>query len=232
MKKKIWKRIALVLALALILFLGYFANSLVGNPVSRWLAQRGAEEYLLEHYPECYVESLGFNLKFSSYYAHIRSKDSIDTLFTLQIDYFGRVYFDTYDSVEKGYVTEQRLDAEYRALTDRIFNDPSLGLDFTINYGKLAISEGHLIGDPQYYDIPEFSMALEELERDKEYDIRELGARCGKLVIYVGSPEVTFEKAAEIMLQIKERFDRDGVPFRAMDFVLHPPAFLLHRHAP
>ncbi|MBR2049006.1 MAG: hypothetical protein IKC09_07820 [Oscillospiraceae bacterium] len=223
MKKRFWKILALVLALALTFGLAAFANSLVGNPVSKWLAQRGAEEYLLEHYPDCYVDSLGFNFKFTSYYAHIRSKDSIDTQFTLQIDYFGRVYYDTYESVEKGYVTERRLDDAYRAMTERILDDPSMELDFSISFGELCISEGFLIGDPQHYDIPEFSMALEELERDKEYDIRELGARCGKLVVYVGSPEVTFEKAAEIMLLLRERFDRDGVPFKAMDFVLHPP---------
>lgn len=225
MKKKFWKILALVLALALTFCLAAFANSLVGNPLSKYLAKRGAEKYLAEQYPgtDFYVEQLGFNFKFSDYYAHIRSKESIDSQFTLHIDYFGKVYHDTYDSVTSGYVTKQRLDTEYRKLTDRVFNDPALPFELSISYGELMIYEGFLIGDPDHYDIPDYAMPLEELKVDGEYDIREVGSRCGHLVVYAGCEEVTFEKAAEIMLLLKARFDLENIPFRGIDFVLHPP---------
>ena len=62
MKKKIWKMIALLVAIALIVVIFSFANSLVGNPVSKFLAKRGAEKYLEENYPQTdyYLEDLGF----------------------------------------------------------------------------------------------------------------------------------------------------------------------------
>ena len=46
MKKKILKILALVLALALIAGICVFANSLVGNPVSKMLVTKTAEKYL------------------------------------------------------------------------------------------------------------------------------------------------------------------------------------------
>ena len=51
MTKRILKIGALVLALCLLAGIGWFANGLLGNPVSRWLARHSAEAYLAEVYP-------------------------------------------------------------------------------------------------------------------------------------------------------------------------------------
>lgn len=222
MKKKIWKMIALLVAIALIVVIFSFANSLVGNPVSKFLAKRGAEKYLEENYPQTdyYLEDLGFNFKFVCYYAHVASKSSVDTRFSLQIDMLGRVYHDTYESVTSGYVTARRLDDEYRALTDRIFDDPSFPYALDIGYGSLELHAGDYIGK---YDIPSYALATEDLILDHIYDIRELGAQAGHLIVYVDANEVTVENAAEIMLGIRDLFDEAGVPFRAMDFTLQLP---------
>ena len=45
MKKKVLKVLALILAIVLIIGIGLFANALVGNPVSKFLATKGAEEH-------------------------------------------------------------------------------------------------------------------------------------------------------------------------------------------
>ena len=58
---------------------------------------------------------------------------------------------------------------------------------------------------------------------DKKYDIRELGARAGHLIVYVEDDIVTVERAAEVLLELKEVFDRRYVPFYAIDFVLEYP---------
>ena len=63
MAKRILKIGALVLALCLLAGIGWFANGLLGNPVSRWLARHSAEAYLAEVYPGretvTVVEALG-----------------------------------------------------------------------------------------------------------------------------------------------------------------------------
>ena len=81
MKKKVLKIIALIVAIALIICIGLTANSLNGNPISKMLARRGANNYLEEHFPDTdyYIEDLGFSFKFTGYYAHVRSESSIDT---------------------------------------------------------------------------------------------------------------------------------------------------------
>lgn len=225
MKKKIWKIVALVTALTLILVIASFANSLVGNPVSKFLARRGAEKYLEENYAQTdyYLEDLGFNFKFVCYYAHIASESSGDTRFSLRIDMLGRVYHDTYEDVTSGFITASRLDQEYRTLTDRVFDDPSFPFARDIGYGTLEIHGREYIGTESSYDIPHYSLVREDLILDHLYDIRELGARAGHLIVYVDSDTVTVEKAAEIMLEIRKLFDEAGVPFRAMDFTLQLP---------
>lgn len=127
MKKKVLKIIALVIALTLIIGLAWTANSLVGNPISKMLAQKAANDYLEEHFPstDYYIETLGFSFKFTGYYAHVRSESSIDTQFSLNINMIGKVFFDTYDSVTRGFVTGERVNQEYRELTDQIFDSPA-----------------------------------------------------------------------------------------------------------
>ena len=69
MKKKALKIIALIIAVALIIGICWAANGLNGNPISNWLAKRGANNYLKEHFPntDYYIEDLGFSFKFTGY---------------------------------------------------------------------------------------------------------------------------------------------------------------------
>lgn len=46
MTKKFWKRLAVVVAILMIVALARFANAFMGNPVSKMLAQNTAEEIL------------------------------------------------------------------------------------------------------------------------------------------------------------------------------------------
>lgn len=64
---------------------------------------------------------------------------------------------------------------------------------------------------------------MKDLELDKEYDIYGLGRTAGTIDFYVNSEKITAEKAAEYLLLIKEYFDKEGVPFYAIDFQLSEP---------
>lgn len=226
MKKKWMKIAALIVALLIIAGLCVFANALVGNPISKWLATRTAEKHLEEVYGDTdfVIEKIGFNFKDTDYYAHVMSPSSEDSSFSLRIGMWGQLLLDTYESrVLSGNNTQNRLYMEYRALADSVLEAPDYPFTSFIAYGDLHVgfrpADVELPAD--YY--PEHYYIIEELVLDKKYDIRELGAKAGYLIVYVEDDIVTVERAAEVLLELKEVFDRRNVPFYAIDFVLEYP---------
>ena len=213
---------ALITAFLLIIGLSWFANAVLGNPVSKMLAENTAKKHLAETYADTdyYIERIAFNFKTGGYYAHIKSPSSIDTEFTLYISMLGELTLDTYEDVLNGFNTANRLQQEYRDLADTIFEHPSFPYSGRIGYGTLEIYLEELIASDEYYDIPSYSINQNTLELDKIYDIRELGRQAGHLIIYVEADTVSIEKASEMMLDIKTYFDAANIPFAAMDFTL------------
>lgn len=226
MKKKWLKIGAFCVALVLILGLCWFANALVGNPLSKWLATRTAEKHLEEVYGDTdfEIERIVFNFKDTDYYAHIISPSSEDSSFSLRINMWGQLRLDTYESrVLYGGNTQDRLYMEYRALVDEVLEAPDYPFTSFIAYGDLQV--GFKAPDVEegvpYW--PEGYVILGEVELDKKYDIRELAKTAGHLVVYVEDGAVTIERAAEVLLELKEVFDKKNVPFYAIDFVLEYP---------
>lgn len=228
MKKKhmkILKITALIVALVLIIGIAWFANALLGNPVSKMLATNTAKNHLAETYAgtDYYIDRIGYSFKTADYYAHIKSPSSVDTEFTLYISMLGKLRLDTYDDVLNGFNTARRIEQEYRELTDTLFENPSFPYTCDIGFGTLEIYPEEAIHNPNVDDIPSYAINQNELEIDKIYDIQELGRQAGHLIIYTENDTVTIEKAAEIMLDIKSLFDDAGIPFYAMDFTLQYP---------
>ena len=127
MKKRTLKIIAAVTAFVILGGLGWFANAMVGNPVSKMLAARAAEKHLEETYAgtDYYIERISFNFKDGNYHAFIKSPTSMDTEFSLSITMLGELQLDTYEDVADGFNTARRLEQEYRKLADTIFENPS-----------------------------------------------------------------------------------------------------------
>ena len=225
MNKKILKMIALVLAIILIAGVCWMANAFVGNPVSKALATRTAENHLASEYGDTdfYIDRVFYSFKDGCYHAFILSPTSIDTDFSLAINMWGKLRLDTYDSVTRGFNTGMRLNEEYRALTDQIFESNSFPYQSDICFGMLQIESQEAIDDPDLTDIPEYALVYEDLIIDKIYDIRELGAQAGRLCVYVDSEELTYEIAAEMLLTIRGLFDEANIPFRTIDFTLQHP---------
>ena len=71
--------------------------------------------------------------------------------------------------------------------------------------------------------MPSYALHIEDLELDGIYNLAELGSQAGHLVLYVTEDTLSFERAAEIMLDIRRIMDDAGVGFYAMDFVLEYP---------
>ncbi len=121
MKKKGLKLLALAGALFLIVLLGWTANGLIGNPISRYLADKNARKYLEKHFPntDYYIEDTSYSFKEGAYIADVKAPGSMDRYFSITMDMAGRYRWDSYENVEDGFHTFLRLDEEYRKLTDR-----------------------------------------------------------------------------------------------------------------
>lgn len=223
MKKKILKIAALVLALALIVGVCIFANSLVGNPISKMLATKTAEKYLAEKHPgkDYVLEGVTFNFKFICYNAYFKSPSSPDSSFTLMLGMDGKIIQDYYaNNVLTGWNTARRLGNEYRAAVGKVLDNPAFPYQIDIGFGDLEFISEEYKDAPE---VPDYALITNDLELDGIYDINELGAKAGKLTIYIWDDTVSVERLAEIMLDMKKMLDDAGVRFYIMDCVLQYP---------
>ncbi len=223
MKKKILKIAALVAALALMVGVCIFANSLVGNPISKLLATNTAKQYIKENHPDMdyQLDGVTFNFKFVCYNAYFTSASSPDSSFTLMLGMDGKIVHNYYeDRVTNRGNTARRLEEAYRAAVGKVLDNPTLPYDCHIGFGDLAFI-------PEVYknetDVPAYALITDDLELDGIYDISELGAKAGKLTLYIYDDTVTAERLAEIILDIKGMLDDAGVSFYIMDCVLEYP---------
>ncbi len=219
--KRILKTGCLIALIALLCAAAYLFNAFFGNPISAYLAERSARAYLAKHYGQLDVEIMrfGYSFKTADYYAQVASPTSVDTHFSVYMRMNGEVRYDTYDSVTSGWNTWRRLESEYRARTNALFDAPDFELRNDIAFGSLEIKEESAY---EYQPVP-FGIELQTLELDGEYDVNELAAQAGKIVFYMQHEDVSFETAARGMLRLKEILDGEGIPFFAMDFVVRLP---------
>lgn len=223
MKKKIFKIAAFLVAITLIAGLCWFANGLVGNPISKILAANTAKQYLRKHHPDTdyQLDAVTFNFKFVCYNAYFSSPSSPDSSFTLLLGMDGRIVQDDYEAhVTNRENTARRLESEYRAAVGKVLDNPAFPYDCHIGYGELQFI-------PEEYknesDVPSYALITNDLELDGIYDINELGAKAGALTIYIYDDTVSVERLAEIILDIKAMLDDSGVSFYVMDCVLEYP---------
>ena len=223
MKKKILKIAALIVALALIVGVCIFANSLVGNPISKLLATNTAKQYIKENHPDMdyQLDGVTFNFKFVCYNAYFTSPSSPDSSFTLMLGMDGKIVQNYYEAhvIERGN-TARRLEEEYRAAVGKVLDNPAFPYNAHIDYGELQfIQEEYRNAE----GVPPYALITNELELDGIYDVNELGAKAGKLTLYVYDDTVSVERLAEIILDIKGMLDDAGVRFYVMDCVLEYP---------
>ena len=223
MNKKILKTGAFILATSMVAGMAYFANALVGNPVSRLTAQKKAEKYVAETYPdEGYItEDARYSFKDGKYNITVKNPDSMDKHFYLSYDFFGNLKYDSYEYYVVDKInTVRRVRDEYRELTKQVLNSSSFPLDLDFGYGELKIAGRDEFSMPLY--MPN-AMKGEDFQIDKLYDVRLLGKDMGLLKLYIYSDEITIDKLAEALLEVRHAFDESGVPFYAVDIVLTEP---------
>ena len=227
--KKYKRIIGMIISTALITALLWLGNAMFGNPLSHSLASKAAKAFLSERFSDTdyQMERLTYSFKDGKYHAFMVSPASIDGDFSVTFSMLGEYCYDTYESVLDRFNTSQRLDSEYRKLTDTILNDPALPYDntqiYSIMFGRLEIYPREAFEDPNVTDVPEYAILQEDLELNKVYDIKELGAKAGNLILHVDNDIISVEEAARIMMDFRSIFDEADIPFYAMDFVLRHP---------
>ena len=214
--------LALLTAVALILGVCFFVNALFGNPISEALAKNAAKNYVTENYADKDYEltEIFYSFKDGYYHAEIASKSSVDTHFTLFINGFGKIKYDNFDNVTNGWNTAQRLDMDYRKTVEALFNSNSFPYDEYIGFGELVFTGAEEKDNPT---LPSYAMITNDLTLDAYYNVNELGRKAGKLTVCIDDRTVSCEKTAEMLLAIRDTFDKAGIGFYAIDFTLTYP---------
>ncbi len=223
MKKKILKAVLIIVAVSFVGIAVWFANGFFGNPVSKHLAIKSAQEYLEANFAgtDYEVEDSFYDFKSSAYNVHIKSPTSADSSFTICAGLDGEIIYDTYenDVAEKGN-TARRIGEAYRKAADKVFDSDAFPYESDICFGDIEFVPASYADN---HGIPEYAIITNELELDENYDIKDFGSKAGHLTVYVQSETVTAEKLGEVLLSIKDLFDKNGVTFYVIDCVLEYP---------
>lgn len=125
MKIILYTALAILLAIALFIVLSFY-----GNPISKIMADKAADQYLETHHRDLDLvhERAYYNFKDGTYVVELWDKNSIDTKFTLEYDSFGKMKRDTFD--DRLFNTFRRYMGFLDDLADEIAKDS--GLDFVI----------------------------------------------------------------------------------------------------
>lgn len=220
--KKLMKILVSVMVVVIIGGVLWFANGFLGNPVSKILAKNAAKNYIAETYADrdFIIEKVNYNFKDMGYYAYVKSPSSVDTYFSVDISMLGKIKRDSYENVLNGWNTYQRIEDEYRQMADSVFSSAEFPLVSNIDYGTIEIVEKNTTGG---FDEANYGIKMSDLELDKEYNVKELAKTAGHIIFYAQDDEISFKKASEILLILKEFLDKADVPFYAVDFVLEKP---------
>lgn len=128
--KKVLIYTSIGVALAIILF---FAVAFFGNPISRVLANKAANDYLKTHYTELELEKerAFYNFKDAKYVVRLQDKNSPDSSFELSFDSLGRLKYDSYG--DRTINTFRRYVDFLNKLSDEIANENGFDFDFRLS---------------------------------------------------------------------------------------------------
>ncbi len=198
-KKRAWLILALVLA-----FLLWGGNELFGNPVSRWMAQNAAIDYLAQTYPSqtMEIQRIRYDTTSTKYHISVICPDSPDTYFTIAYTRTGELCYDDYsDTVASGENTRKRLDTEYTALIQEILAERSVPHGPRIT-GGLALST--------------------RPELDGIYDEAALALDFGVIDILLEKDVSSQQELITIMMEIQQALTDAAVPYRYISFTALP----------
>ena len=177
-------------------------NAIFGNPISKALADRGADKVIAEKYGDLDLsrEKAVYNFKDGDYVAHLKVKNSVDPRFELCFDSFGRLYRDSYD--ERIFQTLTRFDVALR--------DYGHGLEKAYDFPyQITLSFWDKV-DPRDY-----------LTVDQPVDMKHLPCKLQAQIYGVGK-EATAKEAMELLQTLQKIMDDEELDVAAYAIDLVP----------
>lgn len=200
-------RLASVGASVIVVFIIGLAFGRLGNPISEMVVRNKTQNYIETTYKDknLYLDKTNYSYTDFYYYTYIRSKDSIDTKFTVSYDLHGNFKYDNYnDYVLSGVNTMTRLVEEYDRLINDIINEKTYGVS-NIKYitGNLNLmdNDGNI---------------LDNIEIDKIYDTGELGKDYGEISIYFEESNYTIQNLCDVLIKTKQILDDKNIYFKTI----------------
>lgn len=225
------KWICIILGTAMVLVFLYFATAFLGNPISWSIARINSSRFMEENFGDSHfrLHNVGYDLKSGGYIAFIDSPTSRDSYFQVYFDSWGRYRYDTYGNIANGNNTYTRLNSDYWNLTEKVLDEMPFAV--SISFGELRADNYYEVfsytdenGERQTYTLyKDYGIDRESLVLDADYDLSQLGRDYGSLCLYIHDPEVSVERASELLLEVKAYLDYRQISFHAIDFTLCEP---------
>ena len=166
-------------------------NALYGNPISKALAERGADKVIAEKYGDLDLsrEKAVYNFKQPEYVVHLQDKNSVDSAFELCFDSFGRLHRDSYD--ERIFQTLTRFDVALR--------DYGHGLEKTYDFPyEITLSYWDKVDPTDYLTV------------DQPVDMKHLPFKLQAQIKGVGD-EVAAKAAMAVLQRAQGIMDEEGL---------------------
>jgi transcriptional regulator with XRE-family HTH domain len=195
-------------------------NLIFGNPVSKALAKHNAQPILdIRFGRDAYqVVSADYSddwLENQEYYVRCEKPGSPDSNFTITFGMFGNYLYDNYIGavLQKGNVLT-RVDREYHEIVVAAMENPGDGINLDYCYGSVFTGDNEADG-PQFQRL-----TADQLELDQVFNYREIGRKYGEVVVALEDTDLSADRIASLLLQLKAHLNRQGVEFQAMSVSL------------
>ncbi|WP_425539214.1 hypothetical protein [Microaceticoccus formicicus] len=138
------KKLLVILLIAALLVAIYFLSGFYGNPISSMLGKSKAEKFVQKNYSDEYkYEETKYDFKTSKYHHKFRAENSSDKHFTVSTNFWGKVKYDDYEIMKKGFHTFIRFEKELREITDPIIES---------NFDKSSLTYGFISSKIENYE--------------------------------------------------------------------------------
>lgn len=176
-------------------------NALFGNPVSKALAERGADKVIAAKYGDLalFREKAIYNVKGGDYVVFLQDKNSEDSAFELCFDSFGRLQRDTY---------EERIDNTVMRFDRAVWNyGEALEKKYEFPY-KIMLSSWNKIDPANYLTV------------DQPVDLKHLPYKLE--VQTFGERKITVEEAMAILKGLQQIMEDEGLDVMSYSLVSEP----------
>ena len=203
-----------------LLMLGIFVSAFNGNPLTKIFVTIQAKHYIAQTYGDMDFEVEKVELHDKDphrYLAYIVSPGSVDSHFVVSIDRWGKIEHDGYPyRVPSGLNTADRMRTEYRDRVEDVVTSP------TFPYRVTAVNATISFVSKDTSRVPKYALIADDLTLDASFDA-DFGAKAGELSINIQDDTISVERLAEILLDLKQILDNEGVPFYVISCKLADP---------